>query len=113
MGLSCRVLCTACNASVVLRRALDGPCSFFRRALTGIFFFLLFFRPNVFRPIPRILGGQALLTVLGRIVAFVGTNMFGFFPGSTFMGPLVCTGIAFGVGSWCCHKLPTVSSAAD
>ena len=54
-----------------------------------------------------------MLTVLGRIVAFVGTNMFGFFPGSTFMGPLVCTGIAFGVGSWCCHKLPTVSSAAD
>ena len=54
-----------------------------------------------------------MLTVVGRIAAIVGTNMFGFFPGSSFMVPLVCTGLAFGVGSWCCHKLPTVPSAAD
>lgn len=55
----------------------------------------------------------AMLTVVGRISAILGTLVFGFFSGGAFLVPLLLTGLAFLGGAFCCHKLPAVKEASS
>eukprot|EP00038_Savillea_parva_P006044 m.161347 g.161347 ORF g.161347 m.161347 type:complete len:550 (-) comp12063_c0_seq1:119-1768(-) len=53
----------------------------------------------------------AMLTVVGRLSAILGTLVFGFLSGKDFLIPIMMTGIAFIGGAWCCKMLPQVKDA--
>lgn len=55
----------------------------------------------------------AMLTVVGRVGAIVGSLVFGFLSGKHFVVPILLTGLAFLGGAACCKMLPKVKGATE
>mmetsp|Transcript_3141 Transcript_3141/g.7574 ORF Transcript_3141/g.7574 Transcript_3141/m.7574 type:complete len:571 (+) Transcript_3141:28-1740(+) len=55
----------------------------------------------------------AMLTVVGRISAILGTMIFGLLSGKDFLLPILLTGLAFMGGAYCCKLLPDTKLYAE